>query len=79
VSGTAQPTLSEVLALWNTDRRDRALAALRGDAALVTQLEAELARLEGTDGPRRLLEHDEVSRQIHRVIRALKAALETPV
>ena len=74
MTGPAHPDVDALLVQWNTDKRDRALAAMAGDAALVTQVKAEIARLEATGGPRSLLEHDEVSRRVHRALKALLAA-----
>lgn len=74
MTGASHPDLDQIVADWNTNRLDRALAAMQGNTALVAQIRAEIARLEETSGPRKLLVHDEGSRQLHRVLKALLAA-----
>lgn len=74
MTGSAHPDIDALVTQWNTDKRDRALAAMAGNAALVDQIKAEIARLEAAGGTRKLLVHDEGSRQLHRVLRALLGA-----
>lgn len=76
MTGSSHPDIDAVVAQWNQDRRDRALAALSGNPALVTQIMAEIARLEAAGGPRELLKHDAVSQHLHRVLKALLLASE---
>lgn len=77
MTGSSNADLNALLADWVANRRDRALAAMRGSQALRDQVSAEIARLE-TPGRRNLLEQDEVCRQLHRVLKALQAAADSP-
>jgi Tfp pilus assembly protein PilN len=74
VTGTTSPDLDSLVLQWNMGRREKALAMLQGHQALMDQLKAEISRLEVTGGRRVLLEHDELSRQLHRVLKAIQAA-----
>lgn len=73
MTGSSHADIDTLVAEWQQNHRDRAVAALKGDAALLAQVKEEIARLE-TAGPRNLLVHDEVSRQLHRVLAAMVAA-----
>jgi len=73
VTGSTQPDIDSLVALWNSDRRARALAMTEGNQALIDQIKAEIARLE-TPGPRDLLKTDAISQQLHRVLKAIQAA-----
>jgi Tfp pilus assembly protein PilN len=74
VTGTTSLDLDSLVLQWNMGRREKALAMLQGHQALMDQLKAEISRLEVTGGRRVLLEHDELSRQLHRVLKAIQAA-----
>jgi Tfp pilus assembly protein PilN len=74
VTGTTSLDLDSLVLQWNMGRREKALAMLQGHQALMDQLKAEISRLEATGGRRVLLEHDELSRQLHRVLKAIQAA-----
>ena len=77
MTGTTSPDLDSLVLQWNMGRREKALAMLQGHQALMDQLKAEIGRLEDTNGLRRLLEHDEMSRQLHRVLKAIQVASAT--
>lgn len=79
MTGSSHPDIDALLTLWNTNKRDRALALVQGNGALLAQVRAEIARLEESGGKRTLLEMDEVSRQVHRVLKALIAANDVGV
>lgn len=71
---TTSPGLDSLVLQWNMDRRDRALAMLKGSDELLAQLRAEIARLEETGGARELLKTDAISQQLHRILKTIEAA-----
>ena len=77
MTGTTSPDLDALVAQWNAGRREKALAMLQGHQALMDQLKAEISRLEETGGRRVLLEQDEMSRQLYRVLKAIQVASTT--
>ena len=77
MTGTTSPDLDSLVFRWNMGEREKALAMVQSNQALMDQLKAEIVRLEDTSGQRRLLEHDEISRQLYRVLKAIQAQVPT--
>ena len=75
MTGTTSPDLDSLVLQWNMGRREKALAMLESNQALVDQLKAEIIRLE-TPGARDLLKHDAISQQLHRVLKAIQSQSE---
>jgi len=73
VTGSTSPGLDSLVLQWNMGRREKALAMLESNQALVDQLKQEIARLE-TPGTRDLLKTDTLSQQLHRVLKAIQSA-----
>jgi hypothetical protein len=78
MTGSSSPGLNALIADWAANRRERAIAAMRGSQALRDQIVSEIDRLE-QPGRRSLLEQDEVCRQLHRILKALQAAAAEPL
>ena len=73
MTGSTSPGLDSLVLQWNMGRREKALAMLESNQALVDQLKQEIARLE-TPGTRDLLKTDTLSQQLHRVLKAIQSA-----
>lgn len=85
MTGSSHPDIDAVVTLWNSvpttgvpDPHGAVVTQLRGNAGLVTEIRAEVARLEDASGPRALLSAnrpDHVSQQMHRYLTDILAAL----